>query len=106
MVREFRGRSMNSEQEIREVVKEVENLLISKGQDYSGNEDLLKGFYDLDNIVSPEVIAFTDINRKYKRIRKWLTDKRLNHEKVIDSSIDLAAYAIILTVILKRQELK
>ena len=90
-----------------EIVASMEKTLLSKAEDYA-NEDRLSNFKVTAAITGtkPELIGLTMIAVKVARLGVLLnSSKKPNNESIQDSVLDLANYAVLLSMILKETEL-
>lgn len=89
-----------------EVTEKMRTILLSKGNDYA-NTDRLSNFKLAGNIcgLNAELNCLSLIATKVARLGVLLnsTDKP-NNESIEDSVLDLANYAILLSMILKDKE--
>ena len=85
------------------MVEQMHKILISKGGDYA-NEDRLSNFKLAGSIIglTPEMNCLSLIATKVARLGVLLnSDKAPNNESIDDSIIDLANYAVLLSMIIK-----
>jgi hypothetical protein len=83
---------------IEEFTNKMGELLLNKGEEYSG-EDTLSGFKTLVDIgVSPEKSMFVRITDKYLRLKNLLFggEVRVKDESIEDTLVDLANYACLI----------
>jgi hypothetical protein len=88
------------------MVEQMHKILISKGGDYA-NEDRLSNFKLAGSIIglTPEMNCLSLIATKVARLGVLLnSDKDPNNESINDSIIDLANYAVLLSMIVKERE--
>jgi len=86
-----------------DMVSNMRTVLLSKAEDYA-NEDVLSNFKLAGNIcgVSPEINCLSLIATKVARLGVLLhTKKTPNNESIQDSILDLANYAMLISMIVK-----
>jgi len=91
------------EKHFNEVTETMRNILLSKGDDYA-NTDRLSNFKLAGNIsgLNAELNCLSLIATKVARLGVLLnSQKEPNNESINDSALDLANYAILLSMILK-----
>lgn len=94
------------EQHFNEVTETMRTILLSKGDDYA-NIDRLSNFKLAGNIsgLNAKLNCLSLIATKVARLGVLInSDKAPNNESVNDSVLDLANYAILLSMILKDTE--
>lgn len=94
------------EQHFNEVMEAMRKTLLSKGDDYA-NSDRLSNFKLAGGIsgLNAELNCLSLISTKVARLGVLLnSDKAPNNESINDSVLDLANYAILLSMILKDKE--
>ena len=93
-------------QQIERMLKLMRATMIAKGYDYAGT-DTLANFKEVNRIgVSTPVSIFVRLSDKYMRLTRFLnTDKlKVKSEQIEDTLLDLANYAVLLSVAFKEQE--
>ena len=91
------------EHHFNKMVEQMHKILISKGGDYA-NEDRLSNFKLAGSIIglTPEMNCLSLIATKVARLGVLLNSaKAPNNESIDDSIIDLANYAVLLSMIIK-----
>jgi hypothetical protein len=91
-----------------EITKKMESILLSKGDDYA-NVDRLSNFKLAGNIcgLNPELNCLSLIATKVARLGVLLnSNSKPNNESIEDSVLDLANYALLLSMILKDNQPK
>lgn len=86
-----------------ELTKQMREILLSKGDDYAGN-DRLANFKSVANITrtSPELACLNLIATKVARLSNLLTSQATpKNESIVDNIIDLSNYSILLYMIHK-----
>lgn len=89
-----------------ELLRQMETLHRSKSADYGSESDPLANirqgadFVDID----PWKAAFVRIADKVQRLRTYSRTRRLVHEGVKDTLMDLAAYALLAIVLFEEGE--
>lgn len=94
------------EKHFNEVTETMRAILLSKGDDYA-NTDRLSNFKLAGNIsgLNAKLNCLSLIATKVARLGVLInSDKAPNNESVNDSVLDLANYAILLSMILKDNE--
>jgi hypothetical protein len=84
-----------------QIVAEARNILLTKGDDYSG-DDRLSNFKLVASMTktTPEKVALMFIATKVARLGELLNGKTPKNESIKDSITDLINYAILLDMIL------
>lgn len=96
----------DQEKHFNEVTETMRTILLSKGDDYA-NTDRLSNFKLAGNIsgLNAKLNCLSLIATKVARLGVLInSDKAPNNESVNDSVLDLANYAILLSMILKDNE--
>lgn len=91
------------EKHFNEVTEQMRSILLSKGDDYA-NSDRLSNFKLAGNIsgLNAELNCLSLIATKVARLGVLInSNKEPNNESINDSVLDLANYAILLSMILK-----
>jgi hypothetical protein len=91
-----------------EITKKMGSILLSKGDDYA-NIDRLSNFKLAGNIcgLNPELNCLSLIATKVTRLGVLLNStSKPNNESIEDSVLDLANYALLLSMILKDSQPK
>jgi len=91
------------EKHFKEVTEKMANIMLSKGDDYA-NTDRLSNFKLAGGVsgLNAELNCLSLIATKVARLGVLLnSNKEPNNESVQDSVLDLANYAILLSMILK-----
>jgi len=95
---------------LKTTAKNLESVLQSKGQDYSGKEDTFKNFKLSADLlgISVEMVILSRMGDKLSRMasifRKGHTE--VKDETVIDTIDDLIGYAVLLKTYLEKKEEK
>ncbi len=84
---------------------EMTRVMLSKGDDYSG-QDRLSNFKLAGQIsgITPEQNCLSLIATKVARLGQLLSGKTPNNESIQDSILDLANYAVLLAMIVSDVE--
>lgn len=83
--------------------RQMRELLLSKGDDYSQEEDRLSNFKTTANIIgsTPEKNCLVFMATKVARLGALLqSNQNPNHESIVDTLIDLANYSALMAMIL------
>ena len=94
------------QQTIDSFLQKMRNILIKKGHDYSGKQDTLQNFYISEVVgVLPEKGLLVRILDKINRVSNFIDSDILlvKDEKIEDTLIDLANYAVLLHLLIKQQ---
>lgn len=97
---------LEQEIEFKNLISKMEQTLLKKGNDYSTSDRLSN--FKMAGVISglkPEVQCLSLIAVKVARLGVLLnSDKEPNNESVQDSILDLANYALLLSMILTDKE--
>lgn len=97
---------LEQEKHFDEVTEKMREIMLSKGDDYA-NTDRLSNFKLAGNIsgLNAELNCLSLIATKVARLGVLINSKeKPNNESVQDSVLDLANYAILLSMILKDKQ--
>lgn len=88
-----------------EFTKKMEQVIISKGDDYA-NDDRLSNFKNAGSIIgiTAEKQCLSLIATKVARIGNLLDNKHPNNESIADSVMDMANYSVLMAMILRDAE--
>lgn len=98
----------NQQLHFTEITEQMKSILLSKGDDYA-NADRLSNFKLAGNIcgLNPELNCLSLIATKVARLGVLLNStSKPNNESIQDSVLDLANYALLLSMILKDNQPK
>lgn len=99
--------TQEQEKQFASFVERMKKILISKRGDYSNQIDVLSNFKDVATIINstPDKVCLTHLGTKITRLGVLLSnEKNPNNESIEDSILDLANYAILLSMILSEKQ--
>jgi hypothetical protein len=77
--------------------KNMEDLLVSKGADYSNNNDRLSNFKEQAKLlgVPPRVIWAVYCHKHIDAMDRWVREGKISSEPIHSRFLDLANYAVL-----------
>lgn len=95
----------DQEKEILDLLERMKDLLIRKGHDYSGTEDTLANFSQLEDIGIPaHKSVFIRLTDKHQRIKNFLRqgEFKVSDESAEDTCLDLANYSLLMILAIRK----
>jgi hypothetical protein len=93
-------------QQIERMLEMMRATMIAKGHDYAG-ADTLANFKEVNRIgISTPKSIFVRLSDKYMRLSRFLStdDLKVKDEQIEDTLLDLANYAVLMSVALKENK--